>query len=220
MRNGVAFKILALCSVLLGGCSMFTAQIDNSVFYTLWNRETEGEKTVDATAKRTIINLVIDEVPAYADCPHIAIRVEDGKIVFSSIHRWAEPFENACLRVLHDRLSNDVIDYAVIVSSMHAIGNTATSDYRLSIDFDDLIYCAENGKVTVKCSWTLFDCTSRQQVLLRRYVAASGIDGEASHENIVRAMADALIELADDIAGELSKLSLVSKVSGETSMKI
>ncbi|MDR3144374.1 MAG: PqiC family protein [Puniceicoccales bacterium] len=212
-------KILMLYAALLCGCSMFTPQKDNAIFHTLGDHSANVEKVQDETTKRIVINLLIDEIPAYADCPYIATKGTGNVIIFSDIHRWAEPFEDACIRILQDRLSMAMKDSAMIVSSMRAVGNTMTSDYRLSVDFDDIICNAEEGRVVLKCSWSLFDYSGREQVLLRRYIGMKEVQNDASYESIVSTMKIVLLELADDMAKEIERMQLTAKVSGKTSIK-
>ncbi|MDR2737460.1 MAG: PqiC family protein [Puniceicoccales bacterium] len=214
MKSALIFTF-SLVILLLPGCSIFVPQKDNSVFYTL----SEHSSTANDLAKEVrddsvVINLIINEIPSYADCPYIATQQEQNKIFFSEIHRWAEPFEDSCCRVIRDRLCEALRGRIAVISSMYAIGNQSVCDYWLSIDLDDAIYNAQEGNVIVKCSWSLFNYATKKRILLRKYSNSTAVKGDAAYENIVEAMRVALMELADDILEKIQAIeaSITSKV--------
>jgi uncharacterized lipoprotein YmbA len=208
MKNTLILSIL-LGALLASGCSIFKPQKDNSIFYTFCGHTQSCRESLDQIGgSPAVINLVIDEIPAYADCPYVIKKSEQNKIFFSEIHRWAEPFEDSCIRAIHDRLSDAMRGNAVIVSSMHAIGNVFTCDYRLSIDFDDLVYNADEKVVVLRCSWSLFDHVARERLILRKYENSTAIDGEETYENIVETIRLALIALTDDMAERIRRIEL------------
>jgi uncharacterized lipoprotein YmbA len=187
---------------------VFVPQKDQSVFYTLGDHSIIGcGHSDEVTPNLIIINLLLDEIPSYADCPYIVTKDRGDKLIFSDIHRWAEPFGDACIRILHDRLSEKLQGKAIVVSSMHTIGNTLVCDYRLSIDFDDMIYNDGEENVIVKCTWTFFDYEKRRQVCIHKYAGTTPVD-EMTYDNVVHATKAALTELADDITEKICRLDL------------
>jgi uncharacterized lipoprotein YmbA len=217
MKNKITSSIF-LCALLCPGCSLFVPQSDNSIFHTL------GEhKVLDCDLPRktnsdcVIINLLIGEIPAYADCPYIAIKSERNEVLFSRIDRWAEPFGNACGRVLHDELS-DKLRSVMVVFSSYAVGTAYPFDHRLSVDFDDLVYNVHERSVIVKCTWSLLSYLPEQsteraeerEITMFRYAKATPMAAgkELTSANVVDCMRKALSELAEDIAGKLSELDL------------
>ena len=155
-----------------------------------------------------IINLLLDEIPPSADYPYIAKKVNGNRLVFSEIERWCEPFGDACIRVLQDELSEKMCDCAMVVSSMHTIGNTLVCDYRLSIDFDDLIYNEDEKSVILKCTWTFFDYAKRRQLCIYKYASSTHVV-VGTYEDIVEATKIALAALGSDIADRIHELNLL-----------
>jgi ABC-type uncharacterized transport system auxiliary subunit len=98
-------------------------------------------------------------------------------------------------------------DRAMVISSTHTIGNTLTCDYRLAIDFDDIIYNCATKEVIVKCTWSLFDYDRKQQQLMHRFVGSEHVE-EESFDSIVVALKHALWHIAADIAHAVKQLPL------------
>jgi uncharacterized lipoprotein YmbA len=187
---------------------MFAPQKDVSRFYTLGSHSIVAMPPDETDVNLVVINLLLDEIPSYADCPYITKKVAGNKLVFSEVDRWAEPFGDACIRVLQDELSEKMRRCAMIVSSMHTIGNTLVCDYRISIDFDDLIYNDEEKSVVLKCTWTFFDYAKRRQLCVYKYAASTPVDTDAL-ENIIEGMRIALAALSSDIADRIHELNLL-----------
>jgi uncharacterized lipoprotein YmbA len=179
---------------------MFTPQRDSTIFYTLGTHRGTATAGGDGSASKAfVINLFLDEIPQYADCPYIVTKAKGRQIIFSKVERWAEPFGDGCTRAIYDRLSG-ALDSAMIVSSAHAIGSTITCDHRIVIDFDDLIYNEDEGGIVVKCNWMMFSYGKGKQVLADKHVGFVPIGEQPSYEEVVRAMGQALEGVADDIA--------------------
>jgi uncharacterized lipoprotein YmbA len=191
---------IILWYILCCGCSIFVPQKDVSIFHTLGDHSVSIDRCYnEKNSTIPVINLLLDEIPSYADCPYVVTKNGGNELIFSPIHRWGEPFGDACVRALQDRLAERMHGVAMVVSSMHAIGNTLVCDYRLSIDFDDLIYNEAEKSVVVKCTWSFFDYENRKQICIHKY--ANMVNAiSATYDDTVDAMKIALAELADDIA--------------------
>jgi uncharacterized lipoprotein YmbA len=157
--------------------------------------------------KLTVINLLLDEIPSYADYPYIVIKSEGDELIFSENSRWAEPFGDACVRILLEKVSQAIGDRAIIISSMHTIGNTLMCDYRLSVDFDDVIYNEKEKGIVVKCIWSFFDYGQRRQICLYKYAKVTPVDVKILGD-IVNATKIALSELANDMAEKICQLGI------------
>jgi uncharacterized lipoprotein YmbA len=207
MKNAQNFTIF-LILLLVSGCSIFKPQKDPSIFYTLGNHSSENESFARKTGdKFLIINLLVEELPSYADCPYVVTKSERNKLVFSETHRWGEPLKDSCCRALQDRLSETISDFAMVISSTRSVGNIHVYDYRLSVDVDDIIYNATERSVILKCSWSLFDYVSRNRILFNKYIGIMPINGEATYENIVDAMKLALTAFADDVSMKIRQFN-------------
>jgi uncharacterized lipoprotein YmbA len=209
----------ALFCLLCTGCSLFVPQADDTIFYTLGTHCSGGRSAEGrVVSKALVLNVFIDEIPQYADCPYIVTKASGQRIVHSKLARWAEPFGDACIRVVNDRLSN-VVDGIIVVSSAHVVGSTVSCDHRIIIDFDDLIYNEEEGGVVVKCNWTLFSYIRGKQVLAGRYVGLVPVPENPSCDDVVMAMGDALEHVADDVAAKIQKFFIAEiQENGEAGM--
>jgi uncharacterized lipoprotein YmbA len=150
-------------------------------------------------AKLVIINLTVGEIPSYADCPYIVTISDHDRLTLSEIARWAEPLQDACARVLTNKLSEFMCNHAIVIPSAYTKGNAFLCDFLLSIGISDFIYDESEKKVIVNCTWSLFDYISQSQILVRKYAKLTPYDG-SNYEDIVAAMELALHELARDIA--------------------
>jgi uncharacterized lipoprotein YmbA len=200
---------------MCSGCEISTPRKDLSVFYTLGNHclsKKDSKGIISATGKqqkRIIINLFIDEVPAYADCPYVVVKLKPTRLHFSEINRWAEPLGEACARILSDQLSDEMSDCAMIISSVHANGNVVPCDYRLSVSFTDFIYNGNKQSIILKCNWSLHSYNKKQQVLVDRYASSVPVIADnISYEAIVRSMELALCEFAHGVSDKIKQLCL------------
>ncbi|MDR1401592.1 MAG: ABC-type transport auxiliary lipoprotein family protein [Puniceicoccales bacterium] len=209
MKNK-AISTLLLLYLFCSGCAVFSPQKDNSKFYTLGDHSVSGVKFTEIDRKVIVINLLLDEIPSYADYPYIVTKSETNELIFSENSRWAEPFGDACIRVILEKLSAVIGDRVVIVSSMHTIGNTLICDYRISIDFDDVIYNEKEKSIVVKCVWSFFDQTQRRQICLHKYAKATAINA-VTVADIVDGTRIALCELAENISEKICQLGVLEK---------
>jgi uncharacterized lipoprotein YmbA len=193
--------------LVFSGCSIFPPQKDNSRFYTLGDHFAPDKRIREIDGKTIVINLLLDEIPSYADYPYVVVKSANNELIFSENSRWAEPFGDACMRILLERTSACLNDRAIIVSSMHTIGNVLVCDYRLSIDFDDVIYNDSEKSVILRCVWSLFDYKQRKQIYLSRYSSATPVTVE-NIDDVIGAMKIALSKLAEDIAEKISQLDI------------
>ncbi|MDR1595946.1 MAG: PqiC family protein [Puniceicoccales bacterium] len=214
MKYKAAIALL-LCSAACSGCKIFVPQSDRSVFYTLGDHSISKCKNSDKEGSTlAVVNILLGQIPSYADCPYIVIKDSGNKLIFSDVNRWAEPFGDACIRILHDELVGRMDGTAMVVSSMHTIGNTLVCDYRLSIDFDDLIYNDAEKKLVMKCTWTFFDYNNRKQLCIHKYVSATHVD-VVTCDNIVNATKTALVELADVMAEKIKDFVILPRSTSE-----
>jgi uncharacterized lipoprotein YmbA len=160
-------------------------------------------------AKSIVINLTVGEIPSYADCPYVVTVSSHGRLTLSEIARWAEPLQDACARALTHKLSELMCDHVVIIPSAYTKGNAFFCDFLLSIGISDFICDESDKKVILSCTWSLFNFTSRRQVLVHRYAKLTPYDGD-NYEDIVAAMEFALCELAQDIAARIKQICLES----------
>ena len=95
-------------TVLLAGCTTFSARPDPSKFFTLSALSQPSEGAVKRPAESPGISLGIGPVslPGYLDRQEIVTRIAPNQINLSEYDRWAEPLEESFTRVVSQNISN------------------------------------------------------------------------------------------------------------------
>jgi uncharacterized lipoprotein YmbA len=203
------FLIVFCCCLasLEMGCSIFTPKKDVSRFYTFCGYDPLEKVSDSSSLRRVIINIIVGEIPSYADCPYIVTVSTNDRLILSEVDRWAEPLQDACTRALTNKLSELMYDYAMVIPSAYTKGNVFLCDYLISIGFSDFIYNEAEKKVILECTWSLVDFATKNQILVCRY-AKSIPSSNSNYENVVVTMKLALYELAQDIATKVDQFYL------------
>ena len=194
--------LLVIClSVMIGGCTMFQPQKDTAVFYSIGVHSDDVPEVAEVTDRPiACINLLVDEIPSYADCPFIVTKGHGQNIIFDQNARWASAFEDECYDFVKDYLSCMLSDSVMVVSDIHADGNMVTCHYRLSISFDDFIYLRDKGCIVLRCDWSLYDYIKRSSVITDRTMISVPMEsGLQDYDIIVAGMRSALEALVNDI---------------------
>jgi uncharacterized lipoprotein YmbA len=96
-----------LACILVTGCTFMRPQPDRSRFFVLTSvSDADIEATRSAREGNALgIGLGPLRLPDYLDRPQIVRRVDDNRLAFSELERWAEPLDKNITRVMSQNLS-------------------------------------------------------------------------------------------------------------------
>lgn len=201
MKNLKLFLVVCV-ALMIGGCTVFQPQKDTAVFYSIGEHSCDAQENTENIDRPIVcINLLVDEIPSYADCPFIVTKGRGQNIIFDQNARWASSFEDECYDFIKDCLSRTLSDSVIVVSDTHADGNMVTCHYRLSISFDDFIYLREEGRIVLRCDWSLYDYIQKCSVITQRSAMSLPVSSK-NYDNIVVGMRQALEYLVGDIVSK------------------
>lgn len=201
MKNLKLFLVVC-AALMIGGCTMFQPQKDTAVFYSIGMHSGCAQEVAEVTNKPiACINLLVEEIPSYADCPFIVTKGHGQNIIFDQNARWASSFEDECYDFVKDYLSRMLSDSVMVVSDIHADGNMVTCHYRLSISFDDFIYLRDEGRIVLRCDWSLYDYIRKSSVITHRSMISVPVDSR-DYGIIAAGMRKALELLVNDIVAK------------------
>ena len=199
-------KNMRICMVpllfALSGCSiMMTPSKDNAVFYSL-GEHSANVSTLSSSETNDLkaLDIFIDETPSYTDCPYIVTTTGDNKINFSQINRWSSSFSDECAHALEEKIASLLRNKVTVISSTHSDGSMILCNYRISVSFDDFIYC-----VVLKCSWSFFDFEKRQQIVVQKYNSSVNVEN-ANYDSIVNGMKEAIGKFAEYLSKQAELL--------------
>ncbi len=153
---------------------------------------------------------MVEEIPSYADCPFIVTKGHGQNIIFDQNARWASSFEDECYDFVKDYLSRMLSDSVMVVSDIHADGNMVTCHYRLSISFDDFIYLRDEGRIVLRCDWSLYDYIRRSSVITHRSMISVPVDSQ-DYGIIAAGMRTALELLVNDIVAKSKNMIIADQ---------
>jgi hypothetical protein len=193
-----ATAVAALC--LFAGCSILSPQPDRSRFYVL-TASVEQATPPSATSGLTL-GLGPIKFPDYLDRSQIVTRVAPNQVLYSDIHRWAEPLDRNFSRVMTENIAR-LVNTERIVS----LPTFAPVSVHYEIPMEILRFESDGeGVVELAARWAVRSTASGKLV----YATESHVVETAAENKtkaIVAAMSTAVGKLSREIAGELERLS-------------
>jgi uncharacterized lipoprotein YmbA len=196
-RPATAVAAAALC--LFAGCSILSPQPDRSRFYVL-TASVDQSAPPDATSGLAL-GFGPVKFPDYLDRSQMVTRVAPNQVVYSDVHRWAEPLDRNFSRVMNENLTR-LLNTDRIVSLPTFVPVAVQFDIPMEIlrfESDD------QGVVELAARWAI---RSGNGKLL--YATESHITETASgtkKKEIVAALSRAVGKLSEELAGEIRRLS-------------
>jgi uncharacterized lipoprotein YmbA len=96
-----------LACLFIGGCTFMRPQPDRSRFFVLTSVADADVEASGRTKEESGLGIGLGplRLPDYLDRPQIVRRVDDNRLAFSELERWAEPLNRNITRVLSQNLS-------------------------------------------------------------------------------------------------------------------
>lgn len=191
--------------ILLSGCSTLAPRKDVSRFYTLdLPPVASAEQGANASApllsekeksELTVIGLLMPQLPAYLERPQIVERKQSGEVRILDNHRWAEPLDEAVLRVLGHALKRAFAsdpDFQVVAFPHSNQANTFLQVRLQSFEPDT------TGKVQLVAHWSL-RAENAQGAFKEAEVRLQTEWETDDYASLALAMSRLLVELAEAI---------------------
>lgn len=180
----------AALAVLLAGTALVACSSPPPKVYTL--------TTVPGSAaggRPTTASVALVDIPKYLDRPQIVRRSGAVELGVEEFERWGEPLANMVQRVLADDLAARLPAGSVVTTSRTLSGDEAQTIELALSRFDP----DPDGTVVLEAQWRVRrKAGGRARTETARITRRPADDSTAAE---VRAMSDALGELADRIAG-------------------
>ena len=181
-----------LLALLLSGCSLLAPISDTSpIRYFVLTEARDLSRIADLPQLRVGVGPI--RIPEYLQRLALVQRVDENRVVYSSLDRWAEPLEGNFQRVLAD-------DLAVLLRTRHLAlfpwYQTAAPDRRIRIDVQRFEQ-TPSGDVRLWARWTLRD-GKRERLASGEFDQLRKAPGGG--DAVVAAMSDLTGDLARDLA--------------------
>lgn len=190
--------VLAVCVVVLAGCTLLPPRHDASRFYTLAPRTAAAAPPIGPEGLSVVIGPVT--LPAYLDRNEVAVRVSPSELKYASTERWAEPLVQNFTRVLVEDLGNALASDRV---ASITTAPTVTPDFFIEVvvvRFE----AGVDGSAQLTARWAVRG-TDRKILRVRQSQHARQATA-ATTEGGVNALSAAVADLADEMATTLGEL--------------
>lgn len=183
------FAVITACCLVLGvGCVNLEPPPDPTRYFLMngpdW-ADTEGGFAVKVESVR---------LEPYLTTHSMVVRSGENEILFSDVHRWAEPLDDNIKTVLNGYLA---------VSPIGTVSNRLRSSARLFVRVD--VHRFEGhlpDRASLSASWTVEDA-SGQVLLRRRSVHTVSGWGGADYDQLAKLLETTVSMLADEIVSAL-----------------
>jgi uncharacterized lipoprotein YmbA len=200
---GIAASALALCSLLVTGCSILAPQPDASRFFVLAplpNTETQESGSESLPLPNAILGIGPIRLPPYLDRNEIAVRVSPTQVTYSTTDRWAEPLAGNMKRVLLQNLSQLVGTNRIVI---YPWSNALEVTYQIRIELLSF-EATKSGEVQLAARYTILHGSERQPLVVREVNFSRPAAADTAAE--VGALSATLGDLSRDIAATLRQL--------------
>ncbi len=197
----IFFAIGATLAVLCAGCHALSPKNDPSRFYTLSSiiNEKPGDAVLVKGVSAKTIGVVIPVIPAYLQRPQIVERKAGGEVVIAEYHRWAEPLDEAFLRVLGANLASRLAGTGCRVLIFPKTNSAERHLHITVLAFEP----EEGGKVVLSASWTLSSNAKEEKVFHEGKVVLEGVWVPGDYNSLALAMSRLIADFAEQIYSQI-----------------
>lgn len=187
---------LALLFILLmiSGC-VSAVTSPQARFYTLRSLRDQAQKIEAPALKGAIIGLGPLKLPAYLDRPQIVTQGSSNELVLAEFHRWAEPLEDAILRVVAENLLSIFPETNTL---LYPWSYYEPVKYQVSIEIISIEAKLEN-EVRLCINWSALNAEDKKVFLTKSSVYNIKAN-KSNYNGIVAALNQGLYEFSLEIA--------------------
>lgn len=178
----------AICWLVVSGCVNLDPPPDLTRHFLM-----NGPSTAEADGGFAVEVASVTLEP-YLASHRMVVRSGENEIIFSDLHRWAEPLDDNIRRVLAGYLA---------VSPLGTISNRTAESARLLVYVD--VYRFEGhlpDRAALAAEWTVEDAAGQTLVRRRSEHTVSGWGG-SDYEQLTALLEKTVALLADEIAGSI-----------------
>jgi uncharacterized lipoprotein YmbA len=206
-----AASALALCSLLVTGCSILAPQPDTSQFFVLAplpNTDTQRGGSESLPLPNAMLGLGPIKLPPYLDRNEIAVRVSPTQVTYSTTARWAEPLTVNVSRVLLQNLSQLLGTNRIVI---YPWSNAVAVAYQIRIELLSF-EATKSGEAQLTARYGILRGGERQPLVVREvnFSRPAATDTAAA----VTALSTLLGDLSRDIAAAVRQLPPQATPSG------
>jgi len=199
-RRATPFAFFLL---LLPGC-IFIPRSPTPRFYTLQSiKETRDAVLTDASSlANAVIGIGPVTLPGYFNRPQIVTKNSDNTIEFAQFDRWAEPLDEAMVRIIAQNFS---ILLPKINIEIFPWNSAIPVRYQVIMEVIGLD-CKLDGEAVLLMQWSILDAQAKSMLLTKRSDYRKSL-GMPNYSNLVQAISEILESVSREIAGALTELA-------------
>jgi uncharacterized lipoprotein YmbA len=185
---------------VISGC-VSAGKSPQAKFYSLRPlKDAQKPKIATPALKDVIIGVGPLELPAYLDRPQIVTRGGDNELVLAEFHRWAEPLDEAILRVVAQNLMSIFPDSNVL---LYPWGYYVPVKYQVVMEIISIDAALQN-EVRLSVNWSALNTENKKVFLTRNSVYTAKIDkanySKSNYNGLIQALNHGFYEFSQEIA--------------------
>jgi hypothetical protein len=214
LRKKYAPFVLFVLLTLLSGC-VSAGTSPQARFYSLRSlKDSEIPKIETPALKGVIIGLGPLELPAYLDRPQIVTRGRDNELELAEFDRWAEPLEDAILRVIAQNLISIFPETKVL---LYPWNYYLPVKYQVVMEIISIDAALQN-EVRLCVNWSALNAEDKQVFLTKNSVYNTKVN-KSNYNAMIEAINQGLyefsLEIAKAIAAEATPSSEANRDAGK-----
>jgi uncharacterized lipoprotein YmbA len=196
--------VLSVILAILSGC-VSAGSSPQARFYSLRPlKDVEIPKVATPALKDAIIGVGPLEIPAYLDRPQIVTRGSENELELAELHRWAEPLEDAILRVVAQNLMSILPDSEVL---LYPWSYYVPVKYQVVVEIVS-IEAVLQDEVRLSINWSVLNAVDKKVFLTQSSLYSAKVNkanySKSNYNGMIAALNQGLYEFSLDIAKSLA----------------